>query len=220
MLQKIGYSLVDTSNNEVQFWGNSPGMLVSAPERISIPSQDIIYDGVQSFIEGKSSITFSNGYRLIERWINSNPNTEIDIKVSETIEFSNNKTIVTYNYQDPNLVTLKSYKKTKLATKRWQIETGGTSYNGNSFATDRESQTKYTAVAVAISQADTLTWSINWKTNEGDFITMNALEMSNVINYVLNHVQNSFNTEYQFQQQIDACTTTSQVNAIDLNVGW
>lgn len=220
MLQKAGYSLVDTSNNEVQFWGNSFGVSVSAPEQVSIPNQNIVFDGVQSYIKGKNSITFSNGYKLIERWIDSSPNTEIDIKVGETIAFSNNKTIVTYNYQAPELQTLKYYKKNKLATKRWQIETGGTTYNGNSFSTDRESQTKYTAVAVAISQANLATWSINWKTNENDFITLNATEMMNVINYMLNHVQNSFNTEYQFQQQIDACTTNIQVNNIDLNVGW
>lgn len=213
MIEKIGYSLIDSSNTEIQFWGNSLGIFVSAPERVILNNGDVVE-------AAKPYEPFTDGSMLVERWIESNPTTEIDDKISETIEFREDKIVVVYNYQSPSIDIVKNYRKTQLANKRWEIETGGAIINGNTYATDRESQTKYTAVAVAISQADPATWSINWKTNDGTFIVLNAQQMMAVINYVMYHVQNSFNKEYEFQVAIDACTTVEEVLAIDINSGW
>lgn len=213
MIKKVGYSLISSSNTEIKFWGNMLGMDISAPERVMLENGDVVE-------AAKPYEVFADGSMLVERWIESNPTTEIDVKVSETIEFRENKIVVVYNYELPDIDSLKAYKKTKLAQKRWQVEVGGTVFNSNSFATDRESQTKYTAVAVAISQADPLTWSINWKTNSGSFITMNAAEMMAVINHVMTHVQNSFNIEYQIQVIIDSCTTAQEVVDINIDEQW
>lgn len=213
MLEKIGYSLIDSSNTEIRFWGNSPGSFTTAPERVILSNGDIA-EGVKPYE------TFIDGTMLVERWIESNPSTEIDEKIGETIEFRDDKIVLVYNYQAPDLDNIKSYRKNQLASKRWEVETGGAVINGNTYATDRESQTKYTAVAVAISQADPMTWSINWKTNDGVFIVLNAQQMMAVINYVMYHVQNSFNKEYEFQQQIDACATIEEVLAVDFSTGW
>lgn len=213
MLQQVGYSLIDSSNNEVQHWGNSLGTMVSCPERVVLAT-DLIVEGVTP------NVDLFDGYRIVERWIESNPTTEIDNKIGESIEFRADKIVVVYSYSLPEVEIFRSLTKTKLAAKRWQIETGGANIDGNEFATDRESQTKYTAVAVAISQADPMTWSINWKTNSGMFVSLNAQQMMGIINCVLNHVQNSFNKEYEIQQAIDSCTTVEEILAIDLDAGW
>ena len=212
MLFHTGYSLIDSSNTEIQLWGNALGVNVSMPEVVYLPNGDIVF--VPTLND-----SLSGQYKLVERWIESNPTTEIDIKVSETIEFSNNKTVVVYNYDLPNVDTYKSYVKSNLANKRWQVETGGITIDNVGYATDRESQTKYTAVAVAISQADPNTWSIDWKTNEG-FVQLNAQQMMVIVNIVMNHVQSSFTKESEFITAIDSSTTVNEVMAIDIENGW
>ena len=213
MLHHTGYSLVDSSNTEIKFWGNSLYEVISMPERIILPNGDIVEAPT---LDGN----WSDEYKLIERWIESNPTTEIDEKISETIEYRDGKTIVVYNYQLPNTESMKTLKKAKLASKRWEIETSGAVINGNLYATDRESQVKYTAVAVALFQANPLTWTINWKVGDGTFVVLNAQQMSGVINTVMTHVQTSFNKEAEFIAQIDVCTTVEEILAIDLEQGW
>ena len=212
MLFHTGYSLIDSSNTEVQFWGNSLGFKISKPENIYLPNGDIV---VAPTLDER----WSEEYKLVERWIESNPTTDIDIKVSETIEFSNNKTVVVYNYDLPDIDIFKEHVKSNLANKRWQVETGGITIDNVGYATDRESQTKYTAVAVAISQADPNTWSIDWKTNEG-FVQLNAQQMMVIVNIVMNHVQSSFTKESEFITSINSCTTVNEVMAIDIENGW
>lgn len=213
MLQKIGYSLIDSSNTEIKFWGNTLGTFISAPERVVLSNGTIVEGALPYEV-------FNDGSVLVERWIESSPVTEIDVKIGETIEFRDDKIVVVYNYEQPSFEEIKLYRKNQVADKRWQVETGGAIIDGNSFATDRESQTKYTAVAVAISQADPLTWYINWKTSDGSFLTLNAQQMMTIINMVLSHVQNSFNKEKDFISTIDSCSTVEEVLAIDINQGW
>lgn len=213
MLQKIGYSHINSSNTEIKFWGNNLGVDFAIPSRVILENGDIV-EAVSPYI------SFNDGSMVVERWIESNPTTEIDVKVGETIEFRDDKIVVVYNYDLPDIESLKEHIKSKVATKRWQQEIVGLTINDISYATDRESQTKYTAVAVAISQANPATWSINWKTNGGAFITLNAEEMSVIINDILQYIQDCFNKEYELQQQIDECTTIEQIMAIDYNTGW
>jgi hypothetical protein len=213
MLQKIGYSHINSSNTEIKFWGNTLGVDFAAPDRVILENGDIVEAAT-------AYVLFNDDSMVVERWVESNPTTEIDTKIGETIEFREDKIVVVYQYALPELQNLKEHLKSKLAEKRWQVETNGTEFNSNNFATDRESQTKYTAVAVAISQADPLTWSINWKTNDGVFLTLNASEMMAVINHVMTHVQNSFNIEYQIQTQIDSCSTIQEAIAIDIEQQW
>jgi len=213
MLFHTGYSLINNSNTEVQFWGNALGVNVSMPESVRLSNGDIV-------LSPMLNVNLSEDYRLVERWIESNPTTEIDTKVGETVEFRDDKIVVVYDYQVPDIGVFKNHIKSKVATKRWEVEVGGITIDSVNYATDRESQTKYTAIAVAISQADPVTWSINWKTNSGTFAMLNAAEMTLIINTILQYIQDCFNKEYELQQEIDACTTIEQVMAIDYNSNW
>jgi hypothetical protein len=212
MLQKIGYSHINSSNTEIKFWGNNLGVDFAIPSRVILENGDIV-EAVLPYI------SFNDGSMVVERWIESNPTTEIDVKVGETIEFRDDKIVVVYNYDLPDIEVFKEHTKNKVATKRWQQEIGGITINNVGYATDRESQTKYTAVHVAISQADPNTWSINWKTNEG-FVNLNAQEMMAVIYLVLGHVESCFNKESEFVTTIDSCTTVNEVMTIDIENGW
>lgn len=213
MLQKIGYSHINSSNVEIKFWGNTLGVDFSAPERVILENGDIV--------EAAGTYqAFNDGSMVVERWIESNPTTKIDTKIGEIIEFRENKTVVVYQYSLPEPENLKEHLKSKLAEKRWIAETAGISIDGLVYSTDRESQIKYTAIAVAISQADPQTWSVNWKTNDGQFISLNSTQMMNRTNIVMEYVQGCFNREYAIQLEIDACSTVEELLLIDINSGW
>ena len=74
-------------------------------------------------------------------------------------------------------------------------------------------------MAVAISQADPLTWSIDWKTSEG-FVHLNAQQMMVIINIVMGHVQSSFTKESEFETAINSYTTVNEIMVIDIENGW
>lgn len=213
MLSKVGYSHIDSSNNEIQYWGNTLGVDISAPERVILQNGDIV-EGATPYV------VFNDGSMVVERWIESNPTTEIDTKIGETIEFRVDKTVVVYQYSLPQLENLKEHLKSKLAERRWTAETAGITIDNLVYATDRESQIKYTAIAVAISQADPQTWSVNWKTSDGQFVSLNSTQMMTRTNIVMGYVQGCFNREYVIQSEMDACSTVEELLLVDINSGW
>ena len=210
MFKKIGYSLIDTENEEVLFWGNNPDQDVSPPDYVLLPNNDAVYGS-------KPYETLSGGYKVVERWVRMEPATNWHIKSGEAIAFETDKTVVIYQYDLPNFEDLKTRIKAQVAQKRWEKETGGVVIDNVYYATDRESQTKYTAIAVRLSQGDLSTWSIRWKTMNGDFVVLNAVQMNDVINTILNHVQTNFDKEYDLCQEIDACQTVEELLAVDIN---
>lgn len=110
--------------------------------------------------------------------------------------------------------------KNDVTNFRYEIEIGGVVVANNKYATDRESQTKYVAVAVDIQQQANLDgWSITWKTTDNSFVNLNANQMTQVINGVRSHVQQCFNKEAEYYQLIDTANT-SVLEATDFSVGW
>lgn len=102
---------------------------------------------------------------------------------------------------------------------RYYKEISGVTVANNLYATDRESQTKYVAVAVDIQQSNSETWSIVWKTQDNKFVNLNATQMTEVINGVRNHVQACFNKEAEYHNLID--TANNEVlESTDFSAGW
>lgn len=103
---------------------------------------------------------------------------------------------------------------------RYQIEVGGVVVANNKYATDRESQTKYVAVAFDIQQqANVDAWTITWKTVDNKFVNLNAGQMTQVINVVRTHVQQCFDKEAEYYQLIDTANTTV-LETTDFSAGW
>ena len=109
---------------------------------------------------------------------------------------------------------------TSLAKKRYNIEVGGTNVANVIYATDRESQTKMTAMAVALSRvANLASFNIQWKVANGSFINLNAKTLSDVITGVETHVQKAFIVEYNYQKIINS-GNTSLIKYTDFNSNW
>jgi hypothetical protein len=109
--------------------------------------------------------------------------------------------------------------KTDVTNFRYQVEVGGVVVANNKYATDRESQTKYVAVAVDVSQANVETWSIIWKTTDNQFVNLTAPQMLEVINGVRSHVQTCYDKEAEYYQLIDTANT-EVLESTDFSAGW
>ena len=109
--------------------------------------------------------------------------------------------------------------KRAVTSKRYEVEVGGVKVSNVVYSTDRESQTKYVAVAVDISRSNVETWSITWKTTENNFVTLNANQALEIVNSVRDHVQSSFNKEAEYYNLIDT-STIAVLKTIDFSAGW
>lgn len=100
------------------------------------------------------------------------------------------------------------------AEKRWQVEIGGTPWNGHVVQTDREAQTKLIAEFVAMGaglRAD----PSPWKMRGGNFLMLTNEQMGSVILAVRTHVATAFGVEANVLEAIEdgLTTTVAQIDA-------
>lgn len=105
-----------------------------------------------------------------------------------------------------------------LAQKRWEVETGGITFNGMALATDAVSQTKYIGAVVGAQLDPAVT--MKWKLADGSFTTLDAGGITAVAMAVRAHVQACFDREAELKGQIEETTNPDAVNSIDINAGW
>lgn len=106
------------------------------------------------------------------------------------------------------LSVLKEYKKAEIAQSRFEAETAGI----YGIKTDRESQGILTgAVLQAVIYP---TYSLEWKTIDGTFVTLSAEEIMTVGRTVREYVQAQFNKEAKLCDMINSSETTEEVKKI------
>jgi len=103
---------------------------------------------------------------------------------------------------------LKEQRLQSIADKRYEIETGGTVFNGIPIATDRTSQALITGAALAATIDPN--YVCKWKTSAG-FVTLDASTIIAVATAVRDHVQNAFNREAELVQAINDGTYTPDI---------
>jgi hypothetical protein len=118
----------------------------------------------------------------------------------------------------PTFEQLKAQKLNALANKRWNVETGGITFNSMSLATDITSQTKYIGAVVG-AQIDPTT-VVNWKMADGSFIELDAAGITTVAMAVRSHIQTCFDTESAYRELIELAVDKDDLDLIDINVGW
>lgn len=100
------------------------------------------------------------------------------------------------------------------AEKRWQTEVGGTIWNGWPVLTDRESQNKITAEALAIEKGERLDGD-PWKFADGEFRPLTNAQMDSLAAAVRVYIRDSFAIEARVVAEIEAGTisTVEQIDA-------
>lgn len=111
----------------------------------------------------------------------------------------------------------KARKKEDLAHWRFLRESGGVNVNGVDVKTDRESQAQLASAYTSLKNG--LVTSVDWKTQDGRFVTLGLAEIEGLAAAVAQHVQACFTEEKHYAQLIDACTTIEEVAAIHTGGG-
>lgn len=119
--------------------------------------------------------------------------------------------VITEHFSDASFG--KKYQKQLLAAKRYDIEVGGTTWNGHVVATDRFSQGKITAAFVLAINGQWLAGAV-WKFEGGESVPMQTADILALTGAIQMHVQGAFNTEAVKIAEIDATGVT------DINAGW
>jgi len=115
------------------------------------------------------------------------------------------------HFSDPSFN--KKYLKQLLAAKRYDVEIGGTQWNGHPADTDRFSQGKITAAFVLAINNQWPDGSV-WKFNDGVSLPMTTADILSLTQAIQMHVQTAFNTEAAKIDQIDA------TGVCDIQAGW
>jgi len=198
-MQQIGYSLLNSNNTEVLYWGDSVNQCAGIPDMIILPNGDHVHVPVVG--------TSYGGYTFVQRWSNCDL-TKQQYVIKQSSTFDGTKVVIEYTYRNPTSEELIAYS----ANTRYNIETSGITFQNNFIATDRSSQAMLTGIVTLVTlQPNTV---INFKTANG-FIQANSSTMINIANAVAIHVQTCFNVEYQVAANIasGSITNTSQITA-------
>jgi len=107
------------------------------------------------------------------------------------------------------VLDLKAYA----AAKRYVVESGGIVFNAKAIATDRDSQARICATVSYLEQNPAL--SVEWKTADGGFLTLNRAGMLALADAVGLRVQACRAKEAEVAAAIDGATiaTTAEIDA-------
>ena len=111
----------------------------------------------------------------------------------------------------PTLAELKADAQSRLASRRWQAETGGMMFNGTPVATDDRSKALIYGARGR---------SVKFKTASGQFAPLSASETEALADAVADHVQACFDRESDLLDAINAAETVEELEAVDINTGW
>lgn len=110
------------------------------------------------------------------------------------------------------LESAKVKKKAEIAAARYMFESFRVNVSGLSISADRDSQAIIASTQAAM-QAGILQ-SVQWKTADGTFATLDSAGVAAIAQAVTIHVQSAFNLEKQLVDQINAATTIQAVEAV------
>lgn len=114
-------------------------------------------------------------------------------------------------------LSLQADAKIRLKARRYQAETSGTVIGGSSVDTDRDTQAKL--IAARVMAKEDASYTINWKLPAG-FVVLDATTIIAIADGVRTHVQNCFDNEAALTTAIDLATTTTALDAVDIESGW
>lgn len=112
----------------------------------------------------------------------------------------------------------KEKKKAAASAKRWEYETGGIiTPDGIQILTGIDDQNRISTAIQGMKQAGMT--ETDFKAASG-WVKLTLEQLEQLAAMIAVHVQKCFAHERYFHEQIDACETLEQLNAINLDEGW
>lgn len=97
-------------------------------------------------------------------------------------------------------------------------ENQGTYFNGSRFPTDNTAQVKYLAILLTATLDPTFTTV--FKTMDGEYINLTALDIMNLCNTIRNYIKNCYEHDDYLTSLIKNADTIDKLNAINIDLGW
>ncbi len=198
-----------------------------------------VIDGVITEIVGRPNWYLDSGEPVDDTWLLENENLRVllegdlptvndETQYIEQNEYSQwviNDTTVTKTYTIIN-IPFEETKEVYLRKPhdiRKLYEEGGINFTDTNttilrIQTDRASQAKISASYMAAKDGIRTENSL-WKTMDG-FVAISNVDMISLGQAVLNHVQLCFNNENVLYNEVNGCTTYTQLQEIDFSAGW
>lgn len=122
-------------------------------------------------------------------------------------------------WSSPSLEVLQAEKLEALRLRRNVARDGGILVSGTLIPTDKETRAVLTATRLKTITDDPFSVP-DWKVDNGVFATLSQAQIIAISNAVAAHVQACFTRERVLTDLINAATTTTALDAIDLDTGW
>lgn len=119
-------------------------------------------------------------------------------------------------YTEPSVYSTKEELIERLASYRWEVETGGVSIGGTLIETTREAQAQISSTYSALK--DGLVSSVKWKAVSG-WVTLNLQSFTPIAQAVAVHVQKCFEAEQAVYTLIENLSD-SEVNTFDVETSF
>lgn len=153
-------------------------------------------------------------YQIPPDWIEIFPTTS---KTDELTNETTNYDINSFKFENgewiDDLDYIKKVQKKKMNAIRWEKERESFDFNGFKINCDDVSQTKING-AVSSVLVDS-TYTLNWRCDDGTFVTLNGDYIKALGTAVRNHIQTQFDKEKDYNTLIDNKTTREEIESIN-----
>lgn len=152
-------------------------------------------------------------YPIPTNWIESFPPESVtDETTNEVTNYDRNS----FKYENDEWVDdldyIKTAQKKKIYAVRWEKERSGFTFNGFKINTDDVSQTKING-AVSSVLVDS-TYTLNWRCDDGTFVTLDGDTIKALGSAVRNHIQTQFDKEKDYCALIDTKTSREEIESV------
>ena len=138
---------------------------------------------------------------------------ELHYDYLDFIEAGNSPEIVEFVPDpEPTLEQVKEAKREEIRNKRKQAEYSGILWNTHEVGTTESDQVSIT-LAMLKAQSDS-TYSMIWKFSGGEFVTIDATDIVDIVSLIRSHIQSKFDKESQLNDLIDSATAVAEVEGI------
>jgi hypothetical protein len=203
-MEQIGYSLVDASGNEVQFFGDTKGRLHAIPQPIVLPNGDQVHGAEVGDQLGE--------IKVVGRWLVDEQPSEWFEPSGRAVAFDGEKIVVTVQYTERalNKTLLLEYAK----SVRYNKEVGGIAVGGVPVLTDDRSKQMIMGARIAADSDPNFTTT--WVGADGNLYPITAAQIIGISNAVLANTNNCFLLFANVQAGIagGTITTPAEIDAV------
>ena len=196
--------------------------IITTPILILKKAQEVIPGGkayITSWLQN-ASVEELNENRFYEYVVDNQPEPTIFHNIVTITELVNNQVITSHTSVSKGIEEIRKILISKLADKRYNVQTSGITVNDLHIKSDSESIALITGAFNRVQRHPDEV--VQFKTNSGVFVAMDKAAIEGIFDLVSDHIDACFKKEQQIAASINSATTIEELEAIyeDINTEW